>query len=305
MPSRRSVLAGGAAAALGARPFASCAAIRERGGVQWTVALPEEFVIARQLESVVRVRVEQVRAFFSRVHTCRIGGANDLNCRTPLGCGAVVVGVTNGSLACLPGLRRGGGCWRCGYGCGVVDVCADSLLPPSQVLAAEAPGGLQCKLLLVPFGQQASGSLGSDEQLALAKFFYDGDGSPAEIARTMLASAGRSPGVLGTSQLGEAQVATDGAGKRYVTYSYESNRCAGEVYDGECLGAAARRTTFAAVTMSSVSQFRTKTERERMAELGQVREVNVLWLLTASAPAGVGAEFQKSLQAIAASLSVP
>jgi hypothetical protein len=194
--------------------------------------LPEEFAISRQLESVVRVRVE-------------------------------------------------------------------------QVLTAEAPGGLQCKLLLVPFGQQASGSLNSEEQLFLAKYFFDSQGSPADVARTMLTSAGRSPSVLSTSQTGEASLARDGAGKRYVTYSYESERCAGEVYDGECLGTSARRISYAAVTMSSISQFRTNTERERMAQEGRVREVNVLWLLTASAPEGMSGDVRKSLQAIATSLYVP
>jgi len=228
---RRTILTCGTAALLGA-PKASSAAVRERGGVQWTVTLPEEFAVSRQLESIVRVRVE-------------------------------------------------------------------------QVLAAEAPGGLQCKLLLVPFGQQASGSLDSDEQLSLARYFFDAQGSPTEVARTMLTSAGRSPGVLSTAQSGEASLARDGSGRRYVTYSYESERCTGEVYQGECMGTSTRRVSYAALTMSSLSQFRTNTERERMAEQGRVREVNVLWLLTASAPEGMSGDVRKSLKAIATSLYVP
>ncbi len=57
--SRRSALLGGCAALLAGTPAPCDGAVRERGGVQWTVALPEEYSVSRQLESVVRVRVEQ------------------------------------------------------------------------------------------------------------------------------------------------------------------------------------------------------------------------------------------------------
>jgi hypothetical protein len=58
--------------------------------------------------------------------------------------------------------------------------------------------------------------------------------------------------------------------------------------------------------MSSISQYRTNTERQRMAELGQVREVNVLWLLTLSAPAASWNENTESrFQAIASSFALP
>ena len=174
-----------------------------------------------------------------------------------------------------------------------------------QVLVAEAPGGLQCKLLLIPFGQQAAGSFDSEEQLSLARYFFDGQGNPSDVQRSLLNSVSRSPGVVSCTQRGEATAMMDSAHRRYVTYGYELERCIGEVYDGECLGTSSKRITYATVTMSSVSQFRTNTERERMAEQGRVREVNVLWLLTASAPDNAGVDVQQNLAAIVASLQVP
>ena len=60
-------------------------------------------------------------------------------------------------------------------------------------------------------------------------------------------------------------------GRRYVRYSYAATRCVvGEYDDGECYGSLATRRSLATVTMSSLSQYRTNTERERMKELGQV-----------------------------------
>lgn len=92
------------------------------------------------------------------------------------------------------------------------------------VLLADDPAtGAQAKLLLLPFGQQAGGSLDSDEQLQLATFFFPLPkdlGEPlqpgADTVSTLLAtSASRSPGIVALKRLGAASaVATED--KRYV-----------------------------------------------------------------------------------------
>lgn len=158
------------------------------------------------------------------------------------------------------------------------------------VLAAEDPvRGQQVKLLLIPFGVQAAGSFSPDEQLGLASYFLDaGKGAPTQadaeqVAKTMLTSAGRSPTVLQLRAAGSVGAATDANGRRYVRYAYESERCAEPLDGGECLsGAVSKRKSLAAVTVASISQYRTNTERQRMQEMGQERNVDVLWLLTAS-----------------------
>ena len=61
----------------------------------------------------------------------------------------------------------------------------------------------------------------------------------------------------------------------------------------------------AQVTMSSVSQFRTNTERERMQALGQERNVQVLWLLTLTAPADAWPKLEPQFEGIANSFVVP
>lgn len=218
----------------------------DRGGVQWSVALPDRFTIERQLSSVVRVRVE-------------------------------------------------------------------------TVLSADAPNGIQVRLLLVPFGRQAGGSLDSDEQLELATYFLDksptatrdpkGDPqvSASRIAELMTASARRSPGVLSVLPTSSSKAQADASGRLYVRYGYAASRCSGEIDVGECYGSVSRRRTAACVTVSSVSQYRTNTERERMAALGQARDVNVLWLLTASAPEEAWAEpaVAREMEGIVQSLVIP
>lgn len=57
--------------------------------------------------------------------------------------------------------------------------------------------------------------------------------------------------------------------------------------------------------VSSVSQYRTNTERQRMRELGQERNVQVLWLLTLSAPEGAYAGLQLAFEKAASSFTVP
>ena len=179
------------------------------------------------------------------------------------------------------------------------------------MLAADDPSsGAQVKLLLLPFGQQAGASLTPDDQLELAKYFFaapgSSEGTAEAIAKTMAQSASRSPGITSLKPAGTIDGYTAADGRRYVRYGYVADRCTGDVYDGECLGDVTRRRTLATVTMSSISQFRTNTERERMKELGQVRNVDVLWLLTLSAPDGAAwGRMEPVFERIAKSLSVP
>ena len=83
-------------------------------------------------------------------------------------------------------------------------------------------------------------------------------------------------------------------------------KCTGEVDGDYCLGSEAKRSALATVTVSPISQYRTNTERQRMKEAGQERNVDVLWLLTLSAPAGSwDAALRERCRAIAASFEVP
>ena len=152
--------------------------------------------------------------------------------------------------------------------------------------ADDAATGATVKLLLLPFGQQAAGSLTADDQFAVATYVYNGEGSAAAVGQTMTASASRSPGVVKLLPQGSASGYTADDGRRYVRYGYTTERCAGDLDDGECFGTLSTRRTLATLTMSSISQYRTNTERERMKEMGQARNVDVLWLLTLSAPEG-------------------
>ena len=162
------------------------------------------------------------------------------------------------------------------------------------MLVAEDPSGATAKLLLLPFGQQAGASLDADEQLRLAKFFFDAEVSLSAdlepVVAALASSASRSPSVLSLTRFNQASARASSSGRRYVRYEYATKRCAGELDGGECFGTTTARKTLATVTMSSISQYRTNTERERMKELGQSRNVQVLWLLTLSAPDGAAYE---------------
>jgi hypothetical protein len=132
--------------------------------------------------------------------------------------------------------------------------------------ANDAATGASAKLLLLPFGQQTGGSLNADEQLAVARFFFDAERSkegPDIVARTMAASVARSPTIVSLKSEGNAAGFEAADGARYVTFGYSSTRCSEPLDDGECFGTAAKRRTLATVSMSSLSQFRTNTERAR------------------------------------------
>lgn len=176
----------------------------------------------------------------------------------------------------------------------------------SVLLADDPATGATIKLLLLPFGQQAGGSLNADDQLALATYIYNGDGSVEAIGKIMTASAARSPGVVKLTPQGTASSYTAGDGRRYVSYGYTVEKCGGEVDDGECFGTLTTRRTLATLTMSSISQYRTNTERERMKEMGQARNVDVLWLLTASAPDGAAWKvIEPTFERLSKTLRVP
>ena len=57
--------------------------------------------------------------------------------------------------------------------------------------------------------------------------------------------------------------------------------------------------------MSSLSQFRTNTERARMQEMGQTRNVQVLWLLTLTAPEAAWPKLEPTFEKVANSFYVP
>lgn len=178
----------------------------------------------------------------------------------------------------------------------------------TMLKADDEQTGVTIKLLLLPFGKQTGGSLDGDEQLAVAEYFFNppnSAGSPEVVAKTMTGSAARSPGITSLARVGGVSGYEGSDGARYVKYAYESARCSGEVYDGECLGSLSSRRTLALVSMSSLSQYRTNTERERMKELGQERNVQVLWLLTLSAPSKSWASNEAALERIAATFRVP
>jgi len=68
---------------------------------------------------------------------------------------------------------------------------------------------VQARLLLVPLGQQAAGSLSADDQLLLASHFLSpdagGGGDAQDVANVMAASAARSRSVLSVARVGEAR----------------------------------------------------------------------------------------------------
>lgn len=178
----------------------------------------------------------------------------------------------------------------------------------TMLQAEDAATGATVKLLQLPLGLQARASLDGDEQFAVAKHFFDAkvapDG-PAIVAKTMTTSASRSPSIVELKQVGDAKGYEADDGARYVRYGYTQARCSDEIYDGECLGTLSKKRTLAMVSMSSVSQYRTNTEKARMAELGQERNVQVLWLLTLTAPEASWAKVEPTFEGIAASFTVP
>jgi hypothetical protein len=205
-----------------------------RGGVQWALDVPDEFVVQRQLSSIVRAKREAV------------------------------------------------------------------------LQADDEATGAAVKLLLLPFGQQAGASLDADEQFAIASFIYNGEGDAATVGKTMTTSAARSPGIVSLTPQGSASGYTAADGRRYVRYGYIAERCAGELDGGDCYGTTSKRRTLAALTMSPISQYRTNTERERMQAAGQVRNVDVLWLLTCSAPDGAAwNKLEAKFEKIVASMNIP
>jgi hypothetical protein len=178
------------------------------------------------------------------------------------------------------------------------------------VLTAEDPStGAQVRLLCLPLGQQAGASLDAMEQLSIADYFLGqkdlGDVGGEEVANIMSASAARSPGIISLRLAGAPARYTGGDGRRYVRYGYEAEKCSGEFDGGECFGSSTKRSTLATVTVSSISQYRTNTERERMRELGQERNVNVLWLLTLSTPSASWAALEPLFQKVSSTLLVP
>ena len=232
--TRRTALFNGIAASSFALAQPAPVEAAVKGGVQWSLDVPEAFAVQRQLSSIVRVKREPV------------------------------------------------------------------------LQAEDEATGATIKLLLLPFGQQAGASLDADEQFKIASFVYNGEGSPSDVGKTMITSAARSPGILKLTPQGAVSDFQAADGRRYVRYGYVAERCSGEIDSGECYGSTSKRRTLAALTMSPISQYRTNTERERMQAAGQARNVDVLWLLTCSAPDGAAwAKLEPTFEKIVASLTIP
>ena len=79
----------------------------------------------------------------------------------------------------------------------------------TMLSAEDAATGVQARLLLVPLGQQAAGSLSADDQLLLASHFLSpdagGGGDAQDVANVMAASAARSRSVISVARVGEAR----------------------------------------------------------------------------------------------------
>ena len=94
------------------------------------------------------------------------------------------------------------------------------------MLAAEdTAAGVQARLLLIPLGQQAAGSLNADDQLLLASHFlspsFGGGGDASDVANVMATSAGRSPSVVSVERIGAARERTGSNGRAYVSFCYD------------------------------------------------------------------------------------
>ena len=79
----------------------------------------------------------------------------------------------------------------------------------TMLSAEDAATGVQARLLLVPLGQQAAGSLSADDQLLLASHFLSpdagGGGDAQDVANVMAASAARSRSVISVARVGDAR----------------------------------------------------------------------------------------------------
>ena len=91
----------------------------------------------------------------------------------------------------------------------------------TMLAAEDTVSGVQARLLLIPLGQQAAGSLSADDQLLLASHFLGGsDGGDAQdVARVMSTSTARSPSVVSVERIGAARERTDTNGRCYVSFS--------------------------------------------------------------------------------------
>ena len=79
----------------------------------------------------------------------------------------------------------------------------------TMLSAEDAATGVQARLLLVPLGQQAAGSLSAEDPLLLASHFLSpdagGGGDAQDVANVMAASAARSRSVISVARVGEAR----------------------------------------------------------------------------------------------------
>jgi len=169
------------------------------------------------------------------------------------------------------------------------------------VLIAQDPSiKAEIKINKLPLGRGAAANFEPEEQLALAEIFSAAPRTRGGVDR---ASQERVAAVMERTlarQVAGQRSATrayrvrpedtggyvDGAGRRYVVYGYDSDRCAGPVdYDGVCEAGTVPRRSLAVVTVGLELQARTLQEK-RLMEAGEMerREIDVLWVATVSAP---------------------
>jgi len=200
--------------------------------------------------------------------------------------------------------------------------------PETVLLASQPQLGLEVKIIKVPLGQAASASFSPEDQLTLSQFFEaaaerkdltPGDGERG-VADTVLRSL-RRQAEAGTSALRQVYPAEFGDAapklykrfsnkadrqRAYVRFGFESDTCPRLDVDGGCETKLERRRHVSVVTVGLETQARTLTERQMM-DSGEMefRQIDVLWLCTASSPARRWDETERTLNQVVDSFLVP
>lgn len=202
------------------------------------------------------------------------------------------------------------------------------------VLAANnADLGLELSLRKVPLGATAASAFPPNDMLALATYFAannaQDNNAPSSStspgtnmgAKDMEAIMRRSLEAQAQSLRTPLRAVYDAVGsgpeaysrfskgrvlpQRYLQYAYESDSCRQLDIDGGCEGRPERRRHLAVITVGLETQARTLAERQAMED-GEMeaRQIDVLWLLTMSAPAVRWPTAEPAALAVARSFSV-
>eukprot|EP00614_Pseudopedinella_elastica_P010991 CAMPEP_0172593462 /NCGR_PEP_ID=MMETSP1068-20121228/12660_1 /TAXON_ID=35684 /ORGANISM="Pseudopedinella elastica, Strain CCMP716" /LENGTH=293 /DNA_ID=CAMNT_0013390995 /DNA_START=129 /DNA_END=1010 /DNA_ORIENTATION=- len=165
--------------------------------------------------------------------------------------------------------------------------------------ATYADLGLELTLRKVPLGASAASTFDPNDQFALASVFATqkepAEGDKEKVVSVMMRSLESQANSQRTT-LRSVKAANDetpatyvryikALPQRYVRYGYESHTCRRLDQDGGCEGKTEARKHLAVVTVGLETQARTLAERQAMED-GEMegRQIDVLWLLTISAP---------------------